>query len=88
MDVLGAASARGEGVTTMTVSSSPAPIRCPRCKNSVLQKAQDGMLTLRPKGPVRFANGACQLDCYFCGESLELGLDLGVTSKERLVVRR
>ena len=66
----------------------PPSMRCPHCNNHVLQRGADGRLTLRPKGQVRFAKSACHLECYFCGEALELALGLTLGASERLVVRR
>ena len=51
-------------------------MRCPKCKNRLLQKS--GKQTrLRIEGPVVFdGNGVCHTKCYWCGALVEVPLEL------------
>lgn len=50
-------------------------MRCPKCDNHVLQKS--GRRTrLRIKGQVIFENGLCKSTCYWCGEQIEIPLEI------------
>lgn len=65
-------------------------MRCPHCKNKVLQKAGDST-RLRTHGPVEFgADGVCHTKCHWCRRPIELPLELkpGVeVEAERFYVR-
>ncbi len=50
-------------------------MKCPRCKNTVLQKSEQGA-RVRTKGPLEFSKGACTAKCYWCGEKVSLPLEL------------
>jgi hypothetical protein len=64
-------------------------MRCPRCKNKLLQKS--GTRTrVRTKGPLVFTeDGKCSAQCYWCGEPvavpLELRKDLWVDSERYII---
>ena len=65
-------------------------IRCPGCKIKALQKSSDGVLTLRPKGPVRFDDGRCVMKCFHCDRTIELPVTLSKSldaAPARLVLR-
>lgn len=50
-------------------------MRCPHCKNRVLQKS--GIRTrVRIKGPIIFEDDLCKAKCYWCKETIELPLDM------------
>jgi hypothetical protein len=51
-------------------------MRCPQCKNRVLQKS--GNITrVRTQGPVTFdADGTCRAQCYWCKSPITLPVSL------------
>jgi hypothetical protein len=50
-------------------------MRCPKCKNHVLQKS--GRRTrLRTKGQIVFEDGICASQCYWCGSVIEIPLEI------------
>jgi hypothetical protein len=64
-------------------------MRCPKCKNRLLQKS--GRKTrLRTQGPLMFnGDGKCLTKCYWCGEPVEVPLELRkgtVVQGERYVI--
>ena len=71
-------------------SPADASIRCPGCKHKALHKSEDGALTLRPKGPVRFTDGKCFMKCFHCDRPIELPVTLSKShdaAGPRLVLR-
>lgn len=57
-------------------------MRCPHCKNRLLQKS-GAKTRLRTQGPLVFnGDGVCHTKCYWCGEAVEVPLEL---SKSALV---
>jgi hypothetical protein len=51
-------------------------VRCPKCKNMLLQKSDRGT-RVRTKGPLTFSqDGACRAQCYWCGEAVTVPLEL------------
>lgn len=61
-------------------------MRCPRCKNTLLQKSEAGT-RVRIKGPLVFANnGTCAAQCYWCGERVSIPIELRKAT-ERFVLR-
>lgn len=51
-------------------------MKCPKCKNSVLQKSDAGT-RVRTKGPLVFSkSGICTAQCYWCGERVNIPLEL------------
>lgn len=66
-------------------------MRCPSCKNKVLQKSGD-TTRLRTHGPLEFTdNGVCKTKCYWCKSELELPVQIqeGVAvPEERFVLSK
>jgi len=65
-------------------------MRCPRCKNKLLQKS--GTRTrVRTKGPLVFTeDGMCSAKCYWCGEPVAVPLELKKSidvDDQRFVIR-
>lgn len=51
-------------------------MRCPNCKNRLVQKSESGA-RLRTKGPISFdENGQAKGNCYWCHSSVELPISL------------
>lgn len=51
-------------------------MRCPQCKNKVLQKSESGV-KLRTKGAIVFdAQGNCMAQCYWCGTPVQVPVQL------------
>ena len=51
-------------------------MRCPQCRNKVLQKSDQGV-RLRTKGAISFdAAGACTAQCYWCGTQVSIPIQL------------
>jgi hypothetical protein len=51
-------------------------VRCPQCKNKVLQKSENGV-RLRTKGAIRFdKDGHCTAQCYWCGTEVQVPVQL------------
>jgi len=51
-------------------------MRCPHCKNHVLQKS-GSKTRLRVKGAVEFhKDGICKALCYWCGEPVEVPIEI------------
>jgi RNase P subunit RPR2 len=51
-------------------------MRCPRCKNKLLQKSGT-RIRVRTKGPLVFTeDGSCSAQCYWCGEPVAVPLAL------------
>jgi len=61
-------------------------MRCPKCKNHVLQKSET-RIRLRTKGAIIFEDGVCKSQCYWCREPIEIPVEL-IPSKERFVITR
>ena len=64
-------------------------MKCPNCKNKVLQKA-NGKIFLRIKGKIELYDDMCKAKCYWCGADVDFYLPLGDTSNlgnERFVIR-
>ncbi len=61
--------------------------RCPKCRNAVLQKSEQGT-RVRIKGPVVFANGHCLAQCYWCNEPVKLPMSLEKGAGETFVISR
>lgn len=66
-------------------------MRCPQCKNKLLQKSETGV-RLRTKGVIQFdPAGHCTTQCYWCGTPVEIPVQLTekiVPEPERFVIRR
>ena len=61
-------------------------MKCPRCKNMLLQKSEQGT-RVRTKGPIVFGqNGTCTAQCYWCGEKVTVPLELKKAT-ERFVLK-
>jgi len=51
-------------------------MRCPRCKNKLLQKSGT-RIRVRTKGPLVFTeDGACSAQCYWCNEPVMVPIEL------------
>jgi hypothetical protein len=51
-------------------------MRCPQCKNKVLQKSESGT-KLRTKGAITFkADGTCEAQCYWCNTPVSIPVKL------------
>ena len=50
-------------------------MRCPKCKNKVLQKS-GAKTRLRVEGPVEFTEDACFAKCYWCKSLLEIPIQI------------
>ena len=50
-------------------------MRCPKCKNHILQKS-GSRTRLRTKGPIAFETGVCKTQCYWCGGSIEIPVEI------------
>lgn len=55
-------------------------MRCPKCKNRLLQKS-GGQTRLRTQGPLVFSDGECHTKCYWCGEPVEVPLELSKSAQ-------
>ena len=66
-------------------------MRCPQCKNKVLQKSEAGV-KLRTKGAIQFGpDGKCMAQCYWCSTPVEVPVQLtkAIESEpERFVLRK
>lgn len=66
-------------------------MRCPHCRNKVLQKS-GSKTRLRADGPVEFhEDGTCRTRCWWCKGEIELPLELSEEAEvgeERFVIRR
>lgn len=66
-------------------------IYCPKCRNAVVKKSQDGRVRVRTR-IVAFANGCAEGVCTKCGTTLSLPLELSEPLRKalqkRLVVRK
>lgn len=60
-------------------------LRCPRCKNHVLQKSEV-KTKLRTKGPLVFEGEVCKTQCYWCGEPIEIPIQIISTEKEKFII--
>lgn len=60
-------------------------IRCPECKNHLLQKS-GGTEQLRVQGALTFTAQGLKAQCYWCKESVTLSLGLREIRPERLVL--
>jgi len=65
----------------------PAKNRCPKCKNAVLQKSEQGT-RVRIRGPIVFVGGRCLAQCYWCREPIELPMQLEKGAGESFVISR
>lgn len=51
-------------------------MRCPNCRNKVLQKSGD-TIRLRTHGPLEFnSEGSCKTRCHWCKSDVELPIEL------------
>lgn len=50
-------------------------MRCPNCRNKVLQKSGN-RTRVRIKGAVTFEGDLCKAQCYWCGGTVTLPLEL------------
>lgn len=51
-------------------------MRCPHCKNRLLQKS-GSRTRVRTQGPLVFdQDGVCRAQCFWCGEAVEIPLEL------------
>lgn len=50
-------------------------MRCPRCKNHILQKS-GRRVRLRTQGPIVFEDGLCKAQCFWCRESIEVPVEI------------
>jgi len=64
-------------------------MRCPKCKNQILQKS-GSKTRLRTHGPIDFEDGLCKAKCYWCKEEFEIELELSEpkSKKEALIIRQ
>ncbi len=64
-------------------------MRCPKCKQRVLQKS-GSETRMRTRGAVVFSeDGLCKAQCYWCREPIELPLEIKVDTKipaERFII--
>jgi hypothetical protein len=61
-------------------------MKCPKCKNALLQKSDQGT-RVRTKGPIVFDNdGSCTAQCYWCGDPVTIPLELRKTH-EKFVIK-
>lgn len=64
-------------------------MRCPQCKNKILQKAGDA-IRVRTQGPITFQDGLCKSKCYWCKSDIALPLEIQPDTQipsERFVLR-
>lgn len=60
-------------------------MRCPKCRNKLLQKSDDGSSRLRTEGPITFAaDGSAQAKCYWCKS--ETTLPITIKAEPKLVL--
>lgn len=51
-------------------------MRCPHCKNHLIQKSGDAT-KVRVQGPLQFGgNSVCKGRCYWCKQEVEIPLEL------------
>lgn len=50
-------------------------MKCPSCRNHVLQKSGK-RIRLRIKGRILFDDGICKAQCYWCGDEVEMPLEI------------
>jgi hypothetical protein len=51
-------------------------LRCPQCRNRIVQKASDGV-HIRSQGAIVFTpDGKCIAKCFFCKTLVELPMEL------------
>jgi RNase P subunit RPR2 len=65
-------------------------MRCPKCDNHVLQKAGN-RIRLRTKGMIIFENNICKTKCYWCGDAVEIPIQIqeGTSiSSEKYFIRK
>lgn len=62
-------------------------MKCPKCRNKVLQKSGDSTY-LRIKGKIELINGLCKAKCYWCGEYIEIPLNEQDKLEERFIIRK
>lgn len=64
-------------------------IKC-ECKNSILQKAEDGSVKLRLTGPIVFSpEGVATSNCYWCKKTVSVPIELKKASTpqvERFII--
>ena len=64
-------------------------MRCPSCKNKVIQKTGD-VTRIRAGGPIEFmANGECHTKCHWCKGDIQIRVQLKedvVIPTERFVI--
>jgi len=57
-------------------------VRCPSCKNKIIQKTGD-ITRIRTDGPLEFtSDGQCRAKCHWCKQLIQLPLQL----KENLTI--
>ena len=67
-------------------------MKCPKCKNSLLQKTAGGDTKVRLKGRIVLAKaGGCDAQCFWCGEAVHVPLELRKAdppkTRERFILR-
>ena len=61
-------------------------MKCPHCKNALLQKS-DGGTKVRTKGPIVFSkDGTCSAQCYWCGDTVTIPIELRKAT-EKFVIK-
>lgn len=50
-------------------------MRCPHCKNHLLQKS-GSRVRVRTQGPIEFDDDRCRAKCYWCGSEVDLPLQI------------
>jgi len=51
-------------------------MKCPNCKNKIVQKV-DGTIRLRIKGKIEFKGERCLSSCFWCGSPVDFYFPLG-----------
>jgi pyruvate-formate lyase-activating enzyme len=66
-------------------------MRCPHCKNHVLQKSGT-QIRLRTRGPLTFdEDGICRTECYWCHTPVEIPIEIKqdvALPLERFILRK
>lgn len=59
------------------VRKSEDRLRCPHCRNSLVQKSEEGTTRVRASGAIEVdGSGRCTAQCYWCKAEVELPLQL------------
>jgi hypothetical protein len=65
-------------------------MKCRECKNNVLQKSGN-RIRLRTKGQLIFEDGVCKAQCFWCGSSIEIPIQIAegtAIPRERLILTK